>query len=126
MKNMMKILGAAALLAGSMTCTVARADTAPDDASAAAKTPTDQELRNYAGAMAALLQLNNAVAKRSADANPTERAAIEQQANATRQSILDRYSLDPASFNAISKAVEADPALGDRVRRVMMDSVLGS
>jgi hypothetical protein len=123
MKIIMKSLGAAALLAAaSITCPVAQADTV----SAPAKAPTDQELRNYAGAMAALLQMNNVVAARTATATPAERTAIEQQANTDRQAILDRYALDPASFNAISKAVEADPVLGDRVRRVMMDTVLGS
>ena len=123
MKFVMKSLGVAALLAaGPMICPAAQADTT----STPAKAPTDQELRNYAGAMAALLQLNQAVAARAGAANPTERAAIEQQANTDRQTILGRYELDPASFNAISKAVEADPVLGDRVRRVMMDSVLGS
>jgi hypothetical protein len=120
---MFRIFGAAFLLAaGSMSCQPAMADTA----SAPARAVTDQDVRNYAGATAALLQLNTMVAARTATATPTERATIEQQANADRQTILGRYELDPASFNAISKAVEADPILGDRVRRVMMDSVLGS
>jgi len=119
----LKIFGAAFLLAaGTVACLPALADTA----STPAKAVTDQEVRNYAGAMAALQQLNNAVAARTAAAAPTERSAIEQQANAARQTILDRYALDPASFNALSKAVEADPVLGDRVRKVMMDTVLGS
>jgi len=83
-------------------------------------------VRNYAGAMAALQQLNSTVAARTAAATQTERSAIEQQANAARQTILGRYALDPLTFNAISKAVEADPVLGDRVRKVMMDTVLGS
>lgn len=118
-----KIFGAALLLsAGAMSWQPAQADTA----STPARAVSDQEVRNYAGAMAALLQLNDAVAARGAAATPTERTAIEQQANAARQTILDRYGLDPASFNAISKAVEADPVLGDRVRKVMMDTVLGS
>jgi hypothetical protein len=117
-----RIFGAALVLAtGAVSCLPALADTA----STPAKAVTDQEVRNYAGAMAALLQLNNAVAARTAAATPTERTAIEQQANAARQTILGRYALDPASFNAISKAVEADPVLGDRVRKVMMDTVLG-
>ncbi|MEO8375082.1 MAG: DUF4168 domain-containing protein [Sphingomonas bacterium] len=119
---MFKIFGAALVLAaGAGSCLSAQADTV----SAPVKAVTDQEVRNYAGAMAALLQLNNAVAARTAVATPTERTAIEQQANAARQTILGRYALDPASFNAISKAVEADPILGDRVRKVMMDTVLG-
>jgi len=118
-----KIFATALLLAaGSVSCLPARADTG----STPAKTVTDQEVRNYAGATAALLQLNTAVAARTATATPTERATIEQQASADRQMILGRYALDPTSFNAISKAVEADPALGDRVRKVMMDSILGS
>ena len=118
-----EIFGAALLLAvGSMSCQPAQADTV----STPARAVSDQEVRNYAGAMAALLQLNNTVAARGAAATPTERTAIEQQANAARQTILDRYGLDPASFKAISKAVEADPVLGDRVRKVMMDTVLGS
>ena len=118
----LKIFGAALVLAaGAVSCLPAQADTA----STPAKAVTDQEVRNYAGAMAALQQLNNAVAARTATATPTERSAIEQQANAARQAILGRYALDPASFNAISKAVEADPALGNRVRKVMMDTVLG-
>ena len=75
MKFVMKCLAVAALLTtGSMACPVAQADTA----STPAKAPTDQELRNYAGAMAALLQLNQAVAAQAAAANPTERAAIEK------------------------------------------------
>jgi len=100
----------------------ARADTA----SPPARAVTDRDVRNYAGATAALLQLNAVVASRTAAASPAERATIEQQANADRQTILGRYELDPTRFNAISKAVEADPMLGDRVRRVMMDTVLGS
>lgn len=117
-----RIFSAALVLAASAgSCLPAQADTA----SAPAKAVTDQEVRNYAGAMAALQQLNNAVAARTAAATPTERSAIEQQANAARQTILGRYALDPVSFNAISKAVEADPILGDRVRKVMMDTVLG-
>jgi len=118
-----KIFATALLLgAGSMSCLPARADTGSTPA-----TPvTDQDVRNYAGATAALLQLNTAVAARAATATPIERATIEQQANADRQMILGRYALDPARFNAISKSVEADPALGDRVRKVMMDSILGS
>ena len=118
-----RIFSAALVLAaGALSCLPAQADTA----SAPAKAVTDQEVRNYAGAMAALQQLNNAVAARTAAAaTPTERTAIEQQANAARQTILGRYALDPASFNAISKAVEADPVLGNRVRKVMMDTVLG-
>lgn len=119
----LKILGLAGLLAaGPMICPAAQADTD----SIPAKVVTDQEVRNYAGAMAALQQMNTVVAAQLAAATPAERTTIEQQANTDRQTILDRYSLDPASFNAISKAVEADPVLGDRVRRVMMDSVLGS
>lgn len=118
----LRIFSAALVLAaGAVSCLPAQADTA----SAPAKAVTDQEVRNYAGAMAALQQLNNAVAARTAAATPTERTAIEQQANAARQTILGRYALDPASFNAISKAVEADPVLGNRVRKVMMDTVLG-
>ena len=118
----LRIFSAALVLAaGAVSCLPAQADTA----STPAKAVTDQEVRNYAGAMAALQQLNNAVAARTAAATPTERTAIEQQANAARQAILGRYALDPASFNAISKAVEADPALGNRVRKVMMDTVLG-
>jgi hypothetical protein len=120
---MLKIFGAAVLLAAAaMPCQPAWADTG----SMAPRRVTDQDVRNYAGATAALLQLNTAAAARAATATPTERAAIEQQANADRQTILGRYELDPASFNAISKAVEADPVLGDRVRRVMMDNLLGS
>jgi len=119
----LKILGLAALLAaGPMICPAAQADTD----STPAKVVTDQEVRNYAGAMAALQQMNMVVAAQLAAATPAERTTIEQRANTDRQTILDRYSLDPASFNAISKAVEADPVLGDRVRKVMMDSVLGS
>jgi len=118
-----KIFSAALMLAtGSIAYQPAQADTA----SVPARAMTDQEVRNYAGAMAALLQLNSAAAAHVAAATPTERPAIEQEANAARQTILDRYALDPASFNAISKAVEADPVLGDRVRKVMMDTVLGS
>ena len=118
----LKIFSAAFLLAaGAVAYLPARADTD----STSAKAVTDQEVRNYAGAMAALQQLNNAVAARTAAATPTERSAIEQEANAARQTILGRYALDPSSFNAISKAVEADPLLGDRVRKVMMDAVLG-
>jgi len=118
-----RIFAAALLLAaGSMSCLPAWADTG----STPAKAVTDQDVRNYAGATAALLQLNNMVAARTATATPTERVTIEQQANAERQTILGRYALDRASFNAISKAVEADPALGDRVRKVMMDSILGT
>jgi hypothetical protein len=120
---MLRILGAALLLgAGSLSCLPARADTG----STPAKAVTDQDVRNYAGATAALLQLNAVVAARTATATPAKRATIEQQANADRQAILGRYALDPASFNAISKAVEADPALGDRVRKVMMDGILGT
>ena len=119
----LKIFTAALLLAtGSMACLPARADTG----STPVKAMTDQEVRNYASATAALLQLNNVVAARAATATPTERATIEQQANADRQMILGRYALDPTSFNAISKAVETNPALSDRVRQVMMDQVLGS
>jgi enolase len=119
----LKIFGTALLLAaGSVACLPARADTG----STPAKAVTDQDVRNYAGATAALLSLNNTVAARIATATPTERATIEQQANADRQMILGRYALDPTRFNAISKAVEADPALGDRVRKVMMDSILGT
>ena len=118
----LRIFGAALVLAtGAVSCLPAHADTA----STPARAVTDQEVRNYAGAMAALQQLNNTVAARIAAATPTERTAIEQQANAARQTILGRYALDPASFNAISKAVEADPVLGNRVRKVMMDTVLG-
>ena len=117
-----RIFSAALVLAaGALSCLPAQADTA----SAPAKAVSDQEVRNYAGAMAALQQLNNAVAARMAAATPTERTAIEQQANAARQTILGRYALDPASFNAISKAVEADPVLGNRIRKVMMDTVVG-
>ncbi|MEP7006954.1 MAG: DUF4168 domain-containing protein [Sphingomonas bacterium] len=117
----LKIFSAALVLAaGAVSCLPAQADTA----SAPVRAVTDQEVRNYAGAMAALLQLNNAVAARTA-ATPTERTAIEQQAKAARQTILGRYALDPASFNATSKAVEADPIWGNRVRKVMMDTVLG-
>jgi len=120
---MFRIFGAALLLAaGSMSSQPVMADTV----SAPARVVTDQDVRSYAGATAALLQLNSVVTARIATATPTERATIEQQANVERQTILGRYQLDPASFNAISKAVEADPLLGDRVRRVMMDSVLGS
>ena len=119
----LRIFGAALVLAtGAVSCLPAHADTA----STPVRAVTDQEVRNYAGAMAALQLLNNAVAARTAAATPTERSAIEQEANAARQTILGRYALDPASFNAISKAVEADPALGNRVRKVMMDTVLGS
>lgn len=121
MKTFRIFSAALVLAAGAVSCLPAQADTV----STAAKAVTDQEVRNYAGAMAALLQLNNAVAARTAAATPIERTAIEQQANTARQTILDRYALDPASFNAISKAVEGDPVLGDRVRKVMMDSVLG-
>ena len=118
----LRIFSAALVLAaGAVSCLPAQADTASTPATAV----TDQEVRNYAGAMAALQQLNNTVAARIAAATPTERTAIEQQANAARQTILGRYALDPASFNAISKAVEADPVLGNRVRKVMMDAVLG-
>ena len=117
-----KIFSAALVLAaGAVACLPAQADTA----STPVKAVTDQEVRNFAGAVAALQQLNNAVAARTAAAAPTERSGIEQQANAARQTILDRYALDPASFNALSRAVEADPVLGDRVRKVMMDAVLG-
>ena len=121
MKTFRIFSAALVLAAGAVACLPAQADTA----STPAKAVTDQEVRNYAGAMAALQQLNNAVAARTAAATPTERTAIELQANAARQAILGRYALDPASFNAISKAVEADPALGNRVRKVMMDTVLG-
>src|SRR4051812_48270207 len=108
----LKIFATALMLAaGSMTCLPAQADTG----STPAKTVTDQEVRNYAGATAALLQLNNLVAARTAAATPAERTTIEQQANSDRRMILGRYALDPTSFNAISKAVEADPALSDRV-----------
>ena len=118
---MFRLLGGALLLAA-ISWQPAQADTA----SMSGRAVTDREVRNYAGATAALLRLNTVVAARTATATPTERSTIEQQANADRQTILGRYELDPASFNAISKAVEADPILGDRVRRVMMDSVLGS
>ena len=120
--TMFRIFSAALVLAaGAVACLPAQADTA----STPVKAVTDQEVRNFAGAVAALQQLNNAVAARTAAAAPTERSGIEQQANAARQTILDRYALDPASFNALSRAVEADPVLGDRVRKVMMDAVLG-
>lgn len=121
--KILKILGTAAwLAAGPMLCPAAQADTD----STPARAVTDQDVRNYAGAMTALQQMNTIVAAQLAAAKPADRVTIEQQANTDRQTILGRYSLDAASFNAISKAVEADPVLSDRVRKVMMDSVLGS
>ena len=63
-----RIFSAALVLAASaVSCLPARADTA----STPAKAVTDQEVRNYAGAMAALQQLNNTVAARIAAATPT-------------------------------------------------------
>ena len=76
--------------------------------------------------MAELQRLNQLVATREGTVPPAQRPTLEQEADAQRRGILQRYALDPATFNAMSKAVETDPALNERVRQAVMASLLGS
>lgn len=123
MNRVTKVLGAAMLLAGgSSLCSAAQ--TAP--AAAAATSFTQDEVKRYASAMAELQRLNQLVATREGTVPPAQRPALEQEADAQRRGILQHYAFDPTTFNAMSKAVETDPALSDRVRQAVMASLLGS
>ena len=123
MRNVTKVLGAALLLAtGSSLCSAAQTKTtAPAVASF-----TEEEVKRDADALAALQRLNQQVATKEPTLAPDQRAELEQEANEQRRGILQHFALDPASFNAMSKAVETDPALSERVRQALMTSLLGS
>lgn len=123
MRSVTKVLGAAALLvAGSGVGSAAQTDTG---VAAATRFPQEQ-VQRYAAAMAAIERLNQRVATREVALPEAQRPALAQQADEERLGILQRYALDPATFNAMSKAVEADPALRERVRQALMDNLLGT
>lgn len=122
MRSVTTVLGAALLLAaGSSLCSAAQTNnTATPVASF-----TQEEVKRYAGALAELQRLNQIVTTRAAALAPADRAVLDQQADEQRRGILQRYALDPNSFNAMSKAVESDPALSERVRQALMASLVG-
>jgi ABC-type sugar transport system substrate-binding protein len=126
MRRLTKILGAAALLAGGSSLCSAAPTTPTGAATATASASfTQDEVKRYASAMAELQRLNQLVATREGTVPAEQRPALEQEADQQRRGILQHYALDPTTFNAISKAVETDPALNERVRQAVMASLLG-
>ena len=121
MRTVTKVLGAALLLAaGSSLCSAAQTNNTTTPVASF----TQEEVKRYAGALAELQRLNQLVTTRAAALAPAQRAELDQQADEQRRTILQRYALDPNSFNAMSKAVETDPALSERVRQALMDTLL--
>lgn len=123
MKIIAKALGAALLLAAGTGVSVAAQ---ADQAAPPATSFSDQQVKGYATAIAELSRLNTVVAQQQPALPAAEQPAFAQQANEQRLAILTRNGLDATTFNAISKAVENDPALRDRARQAMMDKLLGS
>jgi hypothetical protein len=124
MKMIARTLAAALLLAGTGFAAAAQADQSVPSAPPAAKPFSDQQILGYAAALAELNRLNSAVAAQQPTLPPADQPAFAQQADAQRLAILTRNGLDATTFNAISKAVEDDPALRDRARQAMMDKLL--
>lgn len=122
MRRLTNVLGAALLLgAGSSLCSAAQTNSAAP----AVASYTQEEVKRYADALAALQRLNQQVATKEPTLAPEQRVALQQEANEQRRGILQHFALDPATFNAMSKAVEADPALAERVRQTLMASMVG-
>lgn len=92
----------------------------------AATTFKRDALRAYAGALVELQALQRQVAAQSASLTVAQRTALAGQAAAQMALVLQRHELDPATFNAISKAVEANPDIRLKVRQAMMDEVMGT
>jgi hypothetical protein len=126
MKMIAGTLAAALLLGGTGFAAAAQADQTVPSTPPAAKPFSDQQILGYAAALAELNRLNSAVAAQQPTLPPADQPAFAQQVDAQRLAILTRNGLDATTFNAISKAVEDDPALRDRARQAMMDKLLGS
>lgn len=87
-------------------------------------TPT--QLSNYAAALVDIEVAGEAVAAQEASLPTEQREAIDRQAQSGTKMIVQRNDLDPATFNAISRAVESDPTLRLKVHQAMMDKVVGT
>jgi len=123
MKNPITLALALAMLSGSPAFASAAAVTA---STSIRGTFTPAQLSHYAAALVELEQVGAVLAVHEAGLPAAQRAALAQQARSERMAIVQRNDLDPATFNAISKAVEADAALRLKVRQAMMDKVIGT
>jgi len=87
---------------------------------------TPAQLSHYAAALVELEQVGAVLTAREASLPTAQREALARQAGSEKMAIVQRNDLDPATFNAISKAVEADPALRMKIHQAMMDKVIGT
>lgn len=128
--SMKKLIGIPlALLAGSLS--QADADAATVAAGLLAAKPaqtsfTPAQLSHYAAALVDIELAGEAAAAQEARLPAAQRGALAHEARSETMLIVQRNDLDPATFNAISRAVEADPALRRKVHQTMMDKVLGT
>ena len=116
--NHARMFGAAALVSLFALAAPAIADTAPPSASpapaaqaspaapATAAAVTDVELRSFAAARAEIEPIN---------ARPRTTDAEREAAIAAMRASLERHNLTGARYNEIVAAVQADPALAQRL-----------
>lgn len=83
------------------------------------------QLLDYAHALVEVKRIQNIVAAKKAKLPPTGQQALVRQADVQMLLALQRHGLDPARFNAISRAVENRADIRLQVQQAMMADVVG-
>ncbi|MDH7974198.1 DUF4168 domain-containing protein [Sphingomonas sp. AR_OL41] len=86
---------------------------------------TGGQLHDYARALAEIQRVRSTLAARTGKLAPADQKLLAEQANAAVILILQHNRLDPATFNAISKAVEDRPDIRLEVKQAMMADAIG-
>jgi hypothetical protein len=85
---------------------------------------TSKQLRLYALAMLKIQKVKQALAVRMESANDTQKPVLQAQARDENRAILQRYSLDAATFNQMTNAVDTRPKVRGQVRQTVMQQTL--
>lgn len=75
------------------------------------------DLKNYAQALVAVVQVRHALAEQLGQLPQAEDATLRQKADAQIATILSRHDFSVGSFNAMSSRIEQQPALTRQVQQ---------
>jgi hypothetical protein len=87
---------------------------------------TQDDLRNYAKALVAVVRIRQALAAQEASSPKTDHIMLEREAAVNIAKALERHGMNKVRFNAISARVESQPAVRTQVNQMVMDDVIRS